>query len=80
MSEDDLADLGFLIDLLSPIHEAQERGISPKTIERIYRCLIAVDERIEELELEVEGAESELEEAQAALAEREMLGAGKPPL
>ena len=35
MSEDDLSDLSRLIDLLSPVHEAQARAISPKTIERI---------------------------------------------
>ena len=32
---DELSDLYSLIDLLSPLHEAQARGLSPKTIERI---------------------------------------------
>jgi hypothetical protein len=80
MSEDDLSDLNRLIDLLCPLDQAMTRGLSPKTIERIYRCLIAVDDRIDELEAQLEGAEAELEAAETERAERETLGEGKPPL
>jgi hypothetical protein len=63
------SDLRNLIDLLSPLHEAQERGISPKTIERFYRCLIAVEGEIEELEDKISALEGDLEEAKAEQAE-----------
>jgi hypothetical protein len=74
MSEQ-LAALRSFIDLLSLLHEAQERGLSSATIERLHRTLIDLEAHLEDLEDEFDGrrAEAELE------AERDH-PSRKPPL
>jgi hypothetical protein len=72
-----LSDVRALIDLLSPIHDAMERGLSPRTIERVYRCFVAVEDYIDELEDQLVHAEGALE---AAETEQDQPSSGKPPL
>ena len=69
MSEQ-LSDVRALIDLLSPIHDAMERGLSPRTIERVYLCLLAVEEYVDELEDELEGAAAAVEAEQERVQRR----------
>ena len=76
-----LASLRDILDLLRPLHEAQQRGLSSKTIERIYECLLDVEDELEEAEDKLVQAEGELEEAEDALAEAERRRTSrKPPL
>ena len=68
-----LASVRALIDFMTPLHEAQERGLSERTIERVYQTLLGV-------EAYLENVEAELEYAQVELPGRDEAPSRKPPL
>ena len=71
-----LSTVRALIRHLTPLHEAQERGLSERTIERVYECLLDVEAHLEDVEDEFDSrrAEAELVEAERDRPSR------KPPL
>ena len=73
MSEQ-LVALRSFIDLLSPLHEAQERGLSERTIERTLPDSIDLEEYVDGLETEVVDLEAEIE------AEQDQPSKKRPPL
>jgi len=76
MMSEQLSSVRALISYLSPLHKTQDRGLSERTIERVYELLLDVEAHLEDLEDELDGrqAEAELVEAERDRTSR------KPPL
>ncbi len=75
MSEQ-LSTVRAILNLLSPVHEAMERGLSERTIERIYEDLTDIEVHLTDVEDELDGCQAEVERVEAERHRR----ARKPPL